>query len=292
MKKPFRFIILAAAILFLTGCALTVKQRAAVRDFNRAATEFADITSSEFQHTRADVLRLNIYRDQLRDDALDPERMDGSFTPERVKIRLDAMAALRSYADLLQKLVAGSQQDELKSAADALVTNLRKAKAFDISDEKGGAIAQAIASVAGLWLDHKRAQAAREVVRAADPSVKKLLAVVESEFELRSQTNWLAGYRATALLLMGRASFLVNRDTNAAVTALAAPLEARAYARTVTNRLDTAARQIVEAAHALEKAQDKLMLTLESKEIGADDVTAFAAKVEDFTTLYKTLSTK
>ena len=325
-------IVAALALLFLTGCGLTVKQRAAVRDFNHATTGFADITSREFQYTREDVLKLNIYREQLGDDSLDPERMDESFTPERVKIRHDAMAALASYAELLQKLVDDSQADELKSAADALVTNLRKAKAFEASDAQGGAIAQAIASVAGLWIEHKRARAVREVVHAADPAIKKLLAVVEGEFDLHSSQNWVAGYRAIAVTTIGRAVFVEKRHTNALANLLsgtavafgttnaAVPLNgnqseaitntlahlarsatetsvadarsARAYARSVTNRVDAIARSITQGAQSLGKAQEKLLLTLASREIGAEDVTALTAQVEDFVAIYKTLAAK
>ncbi|HWN95269.1 MAG TPA: hypothetical protein VNT99_09570 [Methylomirabilota bacterium] len=334
MKTPRLSIIIvsAVAILFLTGCGLSLKQRAAVRDFNRAATGLADITSHEFQHTREDVLKLNIYREQLGDASLDPERMDESFTPERVKIRLDAMTALASYAHLLQKLVDGSQADDLKSAADALVTNLRKAKAFEASDAQGGAIAKAIASVAGLWVEHKRAQAVRQVVRAADPAIKKLLAVVEGEFDLHSSQNWVAGYRAIAITTIGRAIFVEKRHTNAlanllgttaaafsttnaaspvssnqseAITNVLAhlarvatessvtdPRAARAYARSVTNRVDSIARSITLGTQSLGKAQEKLLLTLESREIGAEDVTALAAQVEDFVAIYKTLTAK
>jgi hypothetical protein len=325
-------IVSAVAILLLTGCGLTLKQRAAVRDFNRAATGFAEMTSHEFKHTREDVLKLSVYREQLGDASLDPERMDGSFTPDRVKTRLDAMAALASYANLLQKLVDGSQADDLKSAADALVTNLRKANAFEASDVQGGAISKAIASVAGLWVEHKRAKAVQQVIRAADPAIKKLLAVVESEFDLHSSQNWVAGYRAIAITTIGRAIFVEKQHTNALATLLGAtagafsttnaanptdanqsaaitnalahlarsatessvtdPRAARLYARSVTNRVNSIARNITLGAQSLGKAQEKLLLTMESRAIGAEDVTALAAQVEDFVAIYHTLTAR
>jgi hypothetical protein len=279
-------------LALVTGCGLTVKQRAAVREFNGATSAFAAITSREFQHTREDVLTLNTFREQLDDAALNREKMDESFTPERVKVRLDAMMALGSYAELLQKLVDGSQADELKAAADSLITNLRNAKAFDVNDAQGGAIAKAITSVAGLWIEHQRANATRQVVRTADPAIKKLLDVVECEFDLHSSENWVAGYRAIAVTTIGRATFVEKTSTNLSLADTALSRQARAYARIATNRVDAVARNIVDAAHSLEKAQEKLLLTLESKEIGAEDVMALTAQIQDFITIYQTLSTK
>jgi hypothetical protein len=293
MKQPNRFQMLACimAATFLAGCGLTVHQRAALLDFNRAATEFSSVTANEFLHTRDDVIKLNIYRDKLSDASLDPERMDGNFSPDRVKIRLEAMAALQSYADLLQKLIAASPQEELNSASNLLITNLRKVKGVSLSDSQAGAIAKAVASVAGLWVEHKRKQAACEVVKQADQPIKSLLATVEREFRLDSSTNWVAGYRATAITLMGRAAYLENRDTNMPLTALADLHEARAYARTVTNRIDIVSPNIISAAHSLTAAQDKLYSALTSADIGTADITAFAAQVDDFVMLYKAITT-
>jgi len=290
--KCIHLLLLAVASLLGSGCGLTVKQRAALLDFNRAATGFAQVAGAEFQHTREDVLKLNIYRSELGDASLDPEDMDGAYTPERVKVRLDAMAALQSYAEMLQKLVTGSQADELKSASDSLVANLRKAHAFEASDDKSGAIAQAIASVGGLWVEHKRAEATRRVTRSVDPAIKRLLAVVAREYRLNVATNWVGGYSATATTLIGRASFLINLNTNAPIVETAAPREARAYAYTVRTRITAVSEQITNAVQALGTAQDKLILTLESKDIGAEDVAAFSAQVQDFLTTYKTLSSK
>ena len=294
MKQPNRVQMLACtlAAALLAGCGLTVHQRAALLDFNRAATEFSSVTANEFHYTRDDVIKLNIYRDKLGDASLDPDRMDGNFSPDRLKIRLEAMAALQSYADLLQKLIAASPQEELNSASDLLITNLRKVKGVSLSDSQAGAIAKAVASVAGLWVEHKRKQATSEVVKQADQPIKSLLATVEREFRLDSSTNWVAGYRTTAITLMGRATYLENRDTNAPLTALANLREARAYARTVTNRIDIVSPNIISAAHSLTAAQDKLYSALTSADIGTADITAFAAQVDDFVMLYKAITTK
>jgi hypothetical protein len=294
MKRPTRIkmLVCTLAAALLAGCGLTVHQRAALLDFNRAATEFSSVTANEFQYTRDDVIKLNIYRDKLGDASLDPDRMDGNFSPDRLKIRLQAMAALQSYANLLQKLVTGSQEDELQSASDLLITNLRQVKGVSLGDNQAGAIAKAVASVAGLWVEHKRKQATCEVVKQADAPIKSLLATVEREFRLDSSTNWVAGYRATAITLMGRAAFLENRDTNAPLAALANLREARAYARTVTNRIDTVSSTIISAAHSLTAAQDKLYSALTSADIRTADITAFAAQVDDFVMLYKAITTK
>ena len=117
---------LACVALLLTGCGLSVQQRAAVQRFSAATADFADIGTSEFVRSRTDVLEMNKLRLQLQDDTLKPSQIDEHFTVERVKVRVDAVGALKEYAELLLVLATSSQEPQLRNAADSLVASLRK----------------------------------------------------------------------------------------------------------------------------------------------------------------------
>ena len=93
--RLWRFIVVACCTICLSGCGLSVQQRAAVQKFSAATIDFATLTSSELVKSRTDVLEMNTLRVQLNDDTVKLDRMDAHFTVERVKERVDeAMARL------------------------------------------------------------------------------------------------------------------------------------------------------------------------------------------------------
>jgi len=128
-----RLFLAVLATVFASGCGLTVGQRSAVEKFSAATADFATLTSSEFIKTRTDVIEMNKLRIQLKDDAASADRLDEHFTLDRVKIRLDAVSALKEYAQMLHALVTTDQKDQLKNAADSFVSSVKKVKGVTLS---------------------------------------------------------------------------------------------------------------------------------------------------------------
>jgi hypothetical protein len=264
-----RLIFVACFTVFQVGCGLTLQQRAAVERFSAATIDFATLTSSELVRSRTDVLEMNTLRVQLNDDTVKLDRMDAHFTVEQVKVRVDAMHALKEYAELLHTLVTTSQQAQLQNAADSFVTSLRKVQGVSLSDEKAGAIGLAIQQVGGLVVEYMRAKAAREVVTTSHDTILQLVDLVRRDFNPKAD-HWSLGYDVVVTALVGAAEFAAV-GPNAAIRA---PLvgEAKVAAAQNRARFTTVAAQVDASAAALRQAQINLLSALRSSDVTLDDI--------------------
>src|SRR4051794_15359270 len=100
-------------LLLVSGCGLTADQKTAVTEFTAATTDFSTLAADEFSRSREDVIEMNGLRLSLGDPSIDRNTaLDEHFTVERVKARVDALNALKEYADLLSTLVTSSNQED------------------------------------------------------------------------------------------------------------------------------------------------------------------------------------
>jgi len=284
--SSFRLLVVACFTVFLVGCGLTRQQRAAVQRFSAATIDFATLTSSELVRSRIDVLEMNTLRVQLNDDTVKPDRLDAHFTVERVKVRVEAMLALKEYAELLYTLVTTSQQAQLQSAADSFVTSLRKVQGVSLSDDKAGAIGLAVQQVGGLVVEYMRAKATREVVTASHDTILQLLDLVRRDFNPQAD-HWSLGYEVVIQALVGAADFAAV-GSNAAIRA---PLigEAKVVAAQNMARFNTVAAQVEGSAAALRKAQINLRDVLQSPDVTIENVNSYVSQIQDFVEIYSIL---
>lgn len=268
------------------GCGLSVQQRAAIERFSVSTGEFAELASSEFVKSRTDVLEMNKLRLQLQDDTVKVTQIDEHFSVERVKVRVEAMAALKGYADLLHVLVTTSQELPLRNAADSFVASLRKVQGVSLSDEKAGAIAAAVQGVGGLIVEYMRAQAAREVVNAVHPTILQILELVRRDFDPAAD-HWSLGYEKIIVGLEGAAG-LAAAGPNAAGTA-ALVGEAQVVAAQNRSRFRSVAEQVNNTAVSLREAQVNLRYAVHTTDVTMEDINSFAAKIDDFVKVYRIL---
>lgn len=272
--------------VFLAGCGLTLQQRAAVERFSAATIDFTTLTSSELIKSRTDVLQMNTLRVQLNDDTVKPDHMDEHFTVDRVRVRVDAMHALKEYAELLHMLVTTSQQAQLKNAADSFVVSLRKVQGVSLSDDKAGAIGMAIQQVGGLVVEYMRAKAAREVVTASHDAILQLVDLVRRDFNPQAD-HWSLGYDVVVTALVGAAEFAAVGPN----AAMRAPLvgEAKVAAAQNRARFTTLAVQVDGSAVALREAQINLRDVLQSSDVTFDGINSYVTQLQDFVEIYSIL---
>ncbi len=272
--------------VFLAGCGLTLQQRAAVERFSAATIDFTTLTSSELIKSRTDVLQMNTLRVQLNDDTVKPDHMDEHFTVDRVRVRVDAMHALKEYAELLHMLVTTSQQAQLKNAADSFVVSLRKVQGVSLSDDKAGAIGMAIQQVGGLVVEYMRAKAAREVVTASHDAILQLVDLVRRDFNPQAD-HWSLGYDVVVTALVGAAEFAAVGPN----AAMRAPLvgEAKVVAAQNRARFTTLAVQVDGSAVALREAQINLRDVLQSSDVTFDGINSYVTQLQDFVEIYSIL---
>lgn len=281
------------AVLFVTcvavllgACGLTVRQRTAVQKFSAATIDFTTLTSSELIKSRTDVLEMNRLRVQLNDDTVKLGRLDEHFTVERVKVRVDAVAALKEYAELLHTLVTSSQKDQLKTASDAFVTSLRKVQGLNLGDEQAGSIGAAVQRIGGLVVEYMRARAARQVVTTAHPAVLQLLDLVRRDFSPTAD-HWSLGYEKVISALTGAAALAARDSAAPAKSALIG--EAQVVAEGNRTRFKSVAAQVNNSVAALREAQMNLRYALQSADVTIEDIDGYAAQIEDFVKTYRIL---
>jgi hypothetical protein len=284
-RAAIRAGVVLVALVGLAGCGLTTRQESAVRTFSAATIDFTRISSTELVKSRTDVLRMNALRQELDDGTLDGGAMDRFFTVERVKTRLDALAALERYATLLHALVTSSQAAELRAASTSFVTSLRKVDGMTLSDTRAAALAAGVERVGGLLVEYMRARAVREVVTAADPAVVRLIALVRRDFD-PGEEHLSLGYDLVVQALGGAADLAARRDGTCDAALIG---EARVVAQRNGARVTAVASRVTSAADALVAAEGRLREAVAAREADTAGIERFAEQVRDLTTIYTIL---
>lgn len=272
----------------LSGCGLTVPQKAALDHFASATHDFSTIAQTEFQKSRQDVIEMNRYRFELGDPRVKPTELDQLLTRDRAETRVRALQALEDYAVLLRKLVGVVPEGELLEASNSFVTNLRTIKGLSFSDQQAEGIGKAVAAVGGLYVEHKRARAIREVVDTANEPIVTVIDLVKRDFDPAAM-GWNAGYKLMASELDGRATKVGASVQADDLTAKQSILRAQALAAENTARFDLVSAEIVRLASAVADAQKNLRLVLNPASLNTEGIDELANKVREFKSIYSML---
>jgi hypothetical protein len=275
---------LAVALLLLTGCALSARQKAAVSQFSDSAATLGDVTSSQLKAMRDGTVEMTKQRLLLagrsRDANLgDQTSLDRGFEVSRVETVSGAAQALAAYGKSLAALVNDSQSAELQAASHDLVASLgRVPEAKEkLSDKQLEAIGTVVQEVGGLWVDWKRKEAVTTIVREARPVVDRLCDLLARDFAPR--TGGVARQRqviedplvaeATNVLYDGR-SYDERKRASDAIDLV----HGNRMRRTEV------LKRVSDAAAAMKKANAALAQAVESSAWSAQDIQAFAERAQ------------
>jgi hypothetical protein len=281
---PRRIFSLAVALVLLTGCALSARQKAAVSQFSDSAATLGDVTSSQLKAMRDGTVEMTKQRLLLAGKSRDPNlgdqtSLDRGFEVNRVETVSGAAQALAAYGKSLAALVNDSQSAELQAASRDLVASLgRVPEAKErLSDKQLEAIGTVVQEVGGLWVESKRKEAVTTIVREARPSVDRLCDLLARDFA--PGTGWVALQlqviedpliaEATNVLYDGR-SYDERKRASAAIDLV----HGNRMRRTEVLKRVTA------AAAAMKKANAALAQAVESSAWSAQDIQAFAERAQ------------
>ena len=275
---------LAVALLLLTGCALSARQKAAVSQFSDSAATLGDVTSSQLKAMRDGTVEMTKQRLLLagrsRDANLgDQTSLDRGFEVSRVETVSGAAQALAAYGKSLAALVNDSQSAELQAASHDLVASLgRVPEAKEkLSDKQLEAIGTVVQEVGGLWVEWKRKEAVTTIVREARPVVDRLCDLLARDFAPR--TGWVA------LQLQVIEDPLVAEATNVLYDGRSYDERKRASDAidlVPGNRMrrTEVLKRVSDAAAAMKKANAALAQAVESSAWSAQDIQAFAERAQ------------
>jgi hypothetical protein len=281
---PRRAFSLAVALVLLTGCALSARQKAAVGQFSESAATLGDVTSSQLKAMRDGTVEMTKQRLLLAGKSRDPNlgdqtSLDRGFEVSRVETVSSAAQALAAYGKSLAALVNDSQSAELQAASRDLVASLgRVPEAKErLSDKQLEAIGTVVQEVGGLWIEWKRQEAVTTIVREARPAVDRLCDLLARDFA--SGTGWVA------LQLQVIEDPLIAEATNVLYDGRSYDERKRAsdaidLVHGNRMRRTEVLKRVTDAAAAMKKANAALGQAVESSSWSAQDIQAFAERAQ------------
>lgn len=280
--QPIMCLVVAAV---LSGCGLTVQQKAALDQFSTATRELSMAAQTELQKSRQDVIEMNRLRLELGDSTADVTNLDSFLTLTRTTERLIALQALEDYGGLLTKLVGTASQEALLDAGKTFVGNLRQMKGVPLTESEAEGIGKAVAAVGGLFVEHKRASALRRVVETAHAPVLAVIDLVKRDFDPAADF-WNAGYRQTALDLKGHAVAISSSAPENDLASKQSIQRAKTMAAENMDRFQRVSNEISALSITLAEAQRNLRLVLNPSELNVQSIDQLTTQVREFRTIY------
>jgi len=275
-------------IVFMSGCGLTIQQKAALDQFATATHDLSVAAQTEFQKSRQDVIEMNRLRLELGDPTADVAKLDSLLTLDRTRDRIVALQALADYGGLLNKLVGTVPEGELLEASNTFVGNLKQVKGVTLTDQEAEGIGRAVAAVGGLYVEYKRATAVRQVVETAHTPVLTMIDLLKKDFDPNSDF-WNAGYRHTALDLRGHAASIAGSVPVNDLASKQSVQRAKTLAEENMIRFTAISMQIAALATTLSDAQKNLRLVLNPSELNVQSIDQLTTQVREFKAIYSLL---
>jgi hypothetical protein len=219
-----------------------------------------------------------------------------SFAPESIQARMDAIALLGAYAEQLSKLAGSESPANFATGVSALGDNLAKldSRFQDISkaDKEGktrdgsaqkyaGPISHIIAAIGKLALQLTRDQMIRDSIKEGSPAVRKILALLETDF-----VEVINLQQATGLhqLLLDRVTYYNKNRSTVTLAERQALLEE--IGDIAARREAFATANPVSVIQRMRTAHD----ALEAYALHPDDAATFKQLVADLAVLKSTVS--
>lgn len=305
-RLPFLIahVTLALLCLGLTGCGLTVRQRAAISKFSSTTIALADQVEENLIQTRNDVVALRTGIFELGDSEVHLDNLDAGLDVKELEIRLRASAALKRFGHLLETLATDTQTGELQAASDKFVTSLRQVAEMDLSPAKAEAIGQVIAKVGGIFIEAKRKKALKSVIIQSKQPLLKLADLMAKD---SSPTNkgWLG-------VLIDNDKTITNTFAKTATTVVAGNPKASGgkwkeseaalwLERNNALQVDSTERRkrallisekTLESITKFRSAHEDLFVIIQSPEVSLDKIDGYYAEIDSLLRLSRILSNK
>ncbi len=277
------------AVIICSGCGLTIKQKAATQTFGSATATLGGLATQEFTQDRADVIAMNQSRRLLGDSTV--SNVDGNYSLERVKTRVDAVTALKTYGELLACLVTNSQTAQIKSAASTFTTNLGALEGINFTKQQSDAVNQAVQTLGGLFVEYKRKKVLESIIQGTHTNIGALVDKIAISFDT-NQVFWSLEYDTTLSALRGQIAIVQTTGKLASND-----LASRAVLQSSLNLTDadeqrfrTASMNILKTCASLKSAEKSLVVLLKNDNASVEDIQAYAKSIQDFVTLYTVMS--
>jgi hypothetical protein len=289
------------AMATLVGCGMTTQQKAAVAKFSTATSELAEVSADHLVAIRNDTIVIRTGMSELgskKVDVNDPVKdLDAGLDVDDLEARLAALVALKSYADVLQALATTDNSAEIQAAGGELLTNLGKVKGIELKPGQAGAIQSAIGAVGGLYIEYRKEQATKTVVRETSEPITKILGLLRADFDpagiwagnLADVENQLEKQLPIENQALGGEGAPADSAT-ASLRSRYAALKLDARAR--RDNRNVARARLTQILDSFDKAHRDLEDVSAHKTFKEADINNYVAQVQQFVVIYKALAKK
>ncbi len=288
--SSLKYLSLLLFALTLAGCGMTSQQIVKTQSFGTATSNVGTFAESEFVNIRNGIIEMSkenlIINHQVDSRGL---TFDRPTSAESAAVRVAAAKAIKLYGELLVKLATEDRSDGLKKVTNALIDNTSVALDQNFSDEKKDAITQIVASIGSLWVDKKKADAAKLIIPTYAPAVEKLADLLIVDFSLDSN-GYLKGYWNEAKILRLSSIELVDAGKKYTLFERDRAVQAFVLAERNIHYAENIDKKAKESLQALKKANAELVSVIRSDNYSSNDIKIYAKKIQEFMNLYEVIS--
>lgn len=218
-------------------------------------------------------------------------KFDRPASVEATVTRVSASKALRSYGDLLAKLVSEDRGDSLKKAASSLIENTSLALDEDISDESRTSLTNLIVGLGSFWVEKKKADAARKIIPAFEHPVNQLADLLANDFSLTAGAlGYLKAYESTARRLKNASMRLVNAGNQYTVLERDRAVQALVLSGKALSRATEIDKRATRAIDGLKTANAELVKIINDESYITDDIESYAKQIQELVNVFQVLA--
>ena len=294
MKKLLWIFSSAMMIVFLSGCALTSTQKEAASRFAQASADIGDFAATEFNHFRAATIDMNVTsiaihgKAKLLNDKNEPN-LDEALKPESVIERVKSAQALSSYGKLLLSLVTETREAELKQASNNFVNSFKSVSGKKLSDAQYEGLGQLVHAIGSFWVEAKKAEAVKSIVKNAGPDIDKLCDLLIEDFD-KVGLHSAQGFDATISNLRADADIALAKSTSYTDRLIAINGFKQAFVE--REHLNHISKTAIASLTKLKAANVQLKQAIESNNLSIDDIKAVGQEMNNLRSAINALRSK
>lgn len=278
--------------IILSGCGLTTNQVSKTQSFGKATQTIGKISEEEFIYIRNGIIEMNKQLIGIDNTKTSKDlKFDRPTSAKATATRVAAAKALKSYGELLVKLVTEDRSGNLQKVADSFINNTTEALDNDLSNEKKDAINKIIVGLGSLWIEKEKAKAAKKIIPIYEEQINKLADLLVEDFALKEDSKgFIKGYERTATRLENASMRLVDAGSKYSVLERDRAVEALVLAQSSLSRAKEISSKATRALSTLKKANSELVKEIDEKSYSVKELKEYGKQIQELVNMYQVLT--
>lgn len=278
--------------IFLSGCAITAKQKDATETFGLATERVGRIGEEEFIAIRDGIIRMNealIVLDRSKTSLGLP--FDDPAQAEATALRVSTCKSLRMYGDLLMRLASDDRSQFVRRSALSFMDSVSETLGADLTVAQEQAVNDIVVGFDTYWTEKKKAKAIRDVVLAYEEVINSLADRLLADLSLHtSASSSLRAYEAKALQLQSAAGPIIDAGSQHDLKERKKAVEAYFMAENARIRAQQIGTRIHVSILTLKKLNAEIASGLRGNSCNLQDIKEYGRQIQKISNLQQVLS--